>query len=801
MPKPLKGVGYELNSTNRGFSLSIDDPAYVEPGDGFGIMVTPPEFPVIALPQFQCFAVPGVGEYLGNTILTIVAGGVNYTNSNMPYIAEGVEQNFAQAFILKAAVVSTGVTAVAGAVPTTSLAPLMLDNGFYALLNPANKYYVVLSYYDADGDPNALDVPILAERRPWVSILEEGCSEFDKIFIEQGPSYYTGLLNIAPMTEYDDAGNPKKFFGFNHTGYFNPTKFGANIKIIAMIEAGVVYQYTNGGQNLTIPVHNHGTRMMYVPGMLEIDDPYYANEADDWSFVVNTADIQGLAGVSYTGGWWDQVTDNTNPIAVTTHNYSYYSVSTGLTDNMGEFSCSVLGWPAEEGTSHRLRIKSGLVTFKTVVVDDEFGIITTNPLVKNLRINEPNIYPEGALHIGLDDNPDYIHSDGYIELVEGSDYYVFLFKVIPDWSGASESKAPQLVISKVADAPNTDIVTKANGGGYTTAYLMVEEPEPVSDIVTADPETGYIGSFDPAVFNDPDHVTFHVEFLQINRDDTPLDRSSYPAGMRSWLDGFATGDGSGVPVFAKPSTDGGAASPDGMTINYVPYGPAWEDSESTIAYGDVVIPVVGSNAEGTITVTYGDFESPSLTHLIYDNSIIKGWDVGTLYNYTTNPLVSGVIDLDSIKVDLIDPGGPPDPIVEFTGDDIQITGTTTSLTFLSKENIEDKLIGYTETSCYRKDIAYIQWDGENSRFIVKQLHNGPVVIEDNPIHLGTTIIATDEEKGWIDGTAPTEDIVGVSFGGYTKALNDGTTNQADGSTTEGDYIPNQPSQIESPEIT
>ena len=794
MSKPLKGVGYELNSTNKGFSLSIDDPAYVEPGDGFGILVNIPPVPSMPywpLPQFQCFAVPGAGAYTGNTILTIVAGGVNYTNSNMPYIAEGVEQNFAQAFITKAAVVSTGVTAVAGAVPTTSLSPLMLNNGFYALLNPANKYYVVLSYYDADGDPSALDVPILAERRPWISILEEGCTEFNKIFIEQGPSYYTGLLNIAPMTEYDDAGNPKKFFGFNHTGYFNPTKFGANVKIIAMIEAGVVYQYTNGGQNLTIPVHNHGTRMMYVPGMLEIDDPYYANEGSDWSYVVNKADITGLAGVSYTGGWWNQVTDNTNPVAVTTHNYSYYSVSTGLTDNMGEFNCSVLGWPNEGETSHRLRIKSGLVTFKTVVVDAEFGIITTNPLVKNLRINEPNIYPEDSLHIGLDDNPDYIHSDGYIELVEGSDYYVFLFKVIPDWSGASESKAPQLVISKVADAPNTDIVTKANGGGYTTAYLMVEEPTAVSNIVTADPETGYVGSFDPDDLND--HITFNAQYLLIERDNVPNDRAAYPATMLAWLDDFM-GNNIGVPVFAKPSQDPtrpaaeGYGNPDEMTIVSIPYGSGWSGTEPPIGFID------GSGNE----VLYSNLSNVHFTSdvlLAIKNAYVS-------FGYDGNTQISGIIDTADFKIDLKDSGGPGQlQVVEFTGEDIQITGTTTSLSFLAKTNIQDKLIGYTKTSCYRKDIAYIQWDGENSRFIVKQLHNGPVVIEDNPIHLGTTIIAADEDKGWIEGTDPTADIVGVAFSGYTKSLNTGSTNQPDGSTTAGDYIPNQPSQIESPEIT
>ena len=645
MPKPLKGVGYELNSTNKGFSLSIDPPDYSEPGDGFGILLNlppVPPIPYLPFPQFQCFAVPGTGTYLGQTQLSIVAGGVNYTNSNMPYIAEGIEQNFAQAFILKAAVVSTGVVAVPGAVPTTSLAPFMINNGFYALQNPANKYYVVLSYYDADGDPSALDVPILAERRPWISILEEGCTEFEKIFIEQGPSYYTGLLNIAPMTEYDNAGDPKKYFGFNHTGYFNPTKFGANVKIIAMIENGLVTQYTNGGQNLTIPAHNHGTRMMYVPGMLEADDPYYANEGSDWSYVVNKADITGLASVSYTGGWWDQVTDNTNPVAVTTHNYSYYSVNYEGTDNMGEFSCAVLGWPNEGTTSHRLRIKNGLVSFLTITADADYGLINNvSHSYYNLRITEPNIYPEGSLHIGLNDNPDYIHSDGYIELVEGSDYYVFLFKVIPDWTGTakSECKAPQLVISKVSDTPNTAIQLIDNGGGKLIHYYN---------------NVGY----------------------------------AFPANAMGL-------------TYAYPHED---------TPEYDP------------------ITVAGATTD--------------------DNELnvnFEGADKYMVENYAH--------------------------------------------------------LGYAQPACYRKDIAHIKWNGD--KFIVKQLHTGPVIIEDRPITGFSSEYNIDGKYGWEqnDGTDSVDAIVGVTFSGYTKSLNDGSANEPTGSTTANTYLPKQPSQIENPDIT
>lgn len=644
MNKPLKGVGYDLNATNRGFSLDIHAPDYVEPGDGFGILTNLPPIPPIPylpFPQFQCFAVPGTGIYAGQTQLSIVAGGVNYTNSNMPYIAEGVEQNFAQAFILKAAVLSTGIVAVPGVVPTTSLAPFMINNGFYALQNPANKYYVVLSYYDADGDPSALDVPILAERRPWISILQEGCTEFTKIFIEQGPSYYTGLLNIAPMTEYDDAGDPKKYFGFNHTGYFNPTKFGANVKIIAMIENGLVTQYTNGGQNLTIPAHNHGTRMMYVPGMLEADDPYYVNEGSDWSYVVNTADITGLAGVSYTGGWWDQVTDNTNPCTVTVHNYSYYSVNYEGTDNMGEFSCAVLGWPGET-TSHRLRIKSGLVSFLTVTADENNGLINNaTHSYYNLRITEPNIYPEDSLHIGLNDNPDYIHSDGYIELEEGQDYYVFLFKVIPDWTGTSKSecKAPQLVISKVSDTPNTAIQLIDNGGGKLIHYYN---------------NVGY----------------------------------AFPANAMGLTFDYPHED---IPEY-DPITVAGATTDDNqLNVNF------------------------------------------------------EGADKYMVENYTG--------------------------------------------------------LGYAQPACYRKDIAHIKWNGD--KFIVKQLHTGPVIIEDRPITGFSSEYNIDGNYGWEQngGTDSVNAIVGVTFTGYTKSLNDGSANEPTGSTTADTYLPQQPSQIENPDIT
>ena len=432
------GVGYGFSASGNGFNLNLPiTPVDDTSGPIFGVNFPEiPNIPYVIVPQFQCFVTPGTGEYAGKSILTIASGGVNYTNSNMPNISKGVTQNNAEAFITKVAVQSDGVIAVPSITPITPLTPFMENNGFFVLSNPSDKYYVVLSYYDGNGDNDEFNIPILTLRTPWVSIVKEGSPEYNKLFIEQGPSYYTGLLNIAPMIDYSTTGNEgKKYFGHNHTCYFNPVKFGANIKIISVVQNNTVNQYLHGSQNLTIPLLNHGTQLMYVPGMNEVDDPFYTvTFKDSFNSVVNKSDITALSSLSFTGGWWNQVTDNVTPRTVTINNYSYYSLNYEGTDNMKEFTCSVYGLPTGDGReepTHRLRIKSGLVTFKTSSASESTGIITYDPVITNLRINQANIYPQGKKSEGSNDNPDYIHQDGYIELDEGSDYYVFIYKVTP----------------------------------------------------------------------------------------------------------------------------------------------------------------------------------------------------------------------------------------------------------------------------------------------------------------------------------------------------------------------------------
>jgi hypothetical protein len=795
------GPGYGFDASGNGFNINISaTPVDDTFGAIFGVNLPEipniPNIPYVVVPQFQCFVVPGTGGYAGKSILTIASGGVNYTNSNMPNISEGVTQNNAEAFITKVAVQSDGVIAVPSITPITPLTPFMENNGFFVLNNPSDKYYVVLSYYDGNGDNDEFNIPILTLRTPWVSIVKEGSPEYNKLFVEQGPSYYTGLLNIAPMIDYSTTGTEdKKYFGHNHTCYFNPVKFGANIKIISVVQNNAVNQYLHGSQNLTIPLLNHGTQLMYVPGMNEVDDPFYTvTSKDSFNAVVNKSDITALSSLSFTGGWWNQVTDNVTPRTVTINNYSYYSLNYEGTDNMREFTCSVYGLPAGDGRedpTHRLRVKSGLVTFKTSSANPDTGIITYDPVITNLRINEANIYPQGKKNDGTDDNPDYIHKDGYIELDEGSDYYVFIYKVTPNFSGDSSCKAPQLVVSKIDGTPNTKIKTIGSGGGQTTAYILIENPTAI-DVVTANPETGKIGEFDPAELND--HIKFHAENLTVERNNTPADRTAYPASMLGWLNTMASGLNS-VPVFAKKSVDNYPPSgPDQMTVDNVPSGCGFRDY---YVIGQVSVPPGGGDA---LFVTYNGGDDDCGNGIV--NNVIVGWDVGGLYGYTQNPIVSGIIDTSDFKIGMVDPGGPGEPtIVEFDSIKIDlIANNITSLSALSKDNIKDKGIGYVKTDCYRKDIAYLKWDSEGNRFIVRQLHTGPVVLEDTPIHVGNTIVELESEIGWdsTGGTTPTEEIVGASFPGYTQALNDGSTNQYDGSTDPINYLPTQPSQIESP---
>ena len=245
MNKPLSGQGYDLNSTNKGFSLNIHGPEYVEPGDNLGVMVGVkfpdlPQLPNISLPdkdyiEFQC----RVTRFGNEQLLKIRKGSVTYSQSNMPLIKNYASTTNKQCRIEKVAVYE-GVTEFWSEYPDS---PDMLDGGGY-VLSGSGKWIVALCKWDivADGfNGTDLSMPaLLAEERPFLAIYKEGTLLAEKINAESGPSLYQNEFNVQKMDGYkaDETGDTHGDWGYGHTTYFNPRKIGFNHRIIAVIDSG-----------------------------------------------------------------------------------------------------------------------------------------------------------------------------------------------------------------------------------------------------------------------------------------------------------------------------------------------------------------------------------------------------------------------------------------------------------------------------------------------------------------------------------------------------------------------------------
>ena len=248
MNKPLKGVGYDLNSTNKGFSFAVHDPAYVEPGDSLMMglnLPPPPDIPILPTPdfpivedkieQFEC----RVTALEGLQYLQIAKGSVTYTQSNMPLVKSSPKAVTKQCYINKAAVFEE-VDEFDGGDATS---PWMLNGGGY-LIGGAGTWIVALCKWDivSDGfDGTALTMPpLLAEERPFLVIYKEGGTMATWINSETGPSLYSNETNVQKMTGYDSASTGLDGdFGYCHTTWFNPRKLGYSMRTIARIESGV----------------------------------------------------------------------------------------------------------------------------------------------------------------------------------------------------------------------------------------------------------------------------------------------------------------------------------------------------------------------------------------------------------------------------------------------------------------------------------------------------------------------------------------------------------------------------------
>lgn len=442
-----------------------------------------------------------------------------------------------------------------------------------------------------------------------------------------------------------------------------------------------------------------------------------------------------------------------------------------LSRNLGrQFECTLSGNQVAGESEYYLQVRKGLVEFDYYGTDDK-GIIDIDNLggfnganTQNMffYMNKFNVFEEGKRVEGDNNETSDFISDGYIKLDKEKNYFVFIYKTTPDWQQEGnlyEARAPQIGVAADDSEANIFITTQRNGGGFLQSYLKFAESATIENIVTADPLSGKIAEFNPAEFLN-DYINFNTDLLDIvrsagqgvNHPDRYPDET-YP-GMATWI-------GSGfVPVFAKPSTDGSNQ----MTVYKVPYGPLWEGSEYVVE-GNVAIPVddYSNEAIGDIGLYYS---GP------IKNNMITGWDVGTLYGYTQNPIVSGLLNVNDLAIKI--PGdAPPQSVIYFDDQDVDIIASTqTSATVPGEMTVEGT--GFVVTDCYRQDIAYIKWSEELNRFQIYQMQYGPIKLRQNPLGpFKTKILTGEEEAEWDGGFDLCSNMTG-SLSGYTKDLNEST---------------------------
>jgi hypothetical protein len=250
------GNGYNFKASSSGFSLDIDKPWTPPSGGDMIIGFSIPKLPDIPFPpdpplpppspdptlptfvdpftpkprplQFEC-QVTSIGAA---SVLQIAWGAVTYTHSVMPLIKRSPFIDHRQAYIKFASVLSAGVTPVSGTDPNS---PWMLNGGGYALTG-TGRWYVTLTKWDAGN--GEFTGGLLDSNLPWLSVVKEGSDQFNKIFVDAGPSLYQNQMNVQKMSGYNAAatGAPTDW-GNCHTTYFNPRFFGHHVRVIAAIDS------------------------------------------------------------------------------------------------------------------------------------------------------------------------------------------------------------------------------------------------------------------------------------------------------------------------------------------------------------------------------------------------------------------------------------------------------------------------------------------------------------------------------------------------------------------------------------
>lgn len=310
------GVGYTFTSSSMGTNLNVEKPWSEWDSTGAAIEAMTQQF------QLRNIQVGTANK------LQIAKGTVNFSQSNMPRVRLGGHYDLRQTWISKVAVYGSGVSRTAG-----TGSPVWMEAGGYYNITTAGTYYVTVSKFDINQSNDDTESPLLNAEAPWVSIFPAGDPIESIIFSQTGPSEYVNKTNVQKMVGYDAMSTGLSGdWGNCHTTWFNPTKWGYSVKLIATVTATAgaggaisfaIDQHIVGPIDLQIPVLFNGTTLCNQDDLSETNDPYNLNKdaTPPWSDIVNSSQLTSMEELVAANEDWFQ--EFVGPADWTEVNYSY----------------------------------------------------------------------------------------------------------------------------------------------------------------------------------------------------------------------------------------------------------------------------------------------------------------------------------------------------------------------------------------------------------------------------------------------------------------------------------------------
>lgn len=395
------GVGYTFTSSSQGTNLNVEKPWSEWDPTGAAVQTMTQQF------QLRSVRVGTANK------LQIAKGTVNFSQSNMPRVRLGGHYDLRQTWISKVAVYGSGVTRTAG-----TGSPVWMEAGGYYNITTAGTYYVTVSKFDINQSNDDTESPLLNAEAPWVSIFPAGDPIESVIFSQTGPSEYVNKTNVQKMVGYDAMSTGLSGdWGNCHTTWFNPTKWGYSVKLIATVTATAVGggmqfaidQHIVGPIDLQIPVLFNGTTLCNQDDLSEANDPYNLNKdaTPPWSDIVNSDQLTDMETlVAANEDWFEEFV---GPADWTEVNYSYLVPASCAAQDDGEtcehpFQFHPFVVPSEAGDLFRANVCSGMVN--NLVPFDEPASGTLLPAtIDFLTTGDTYIYLRLGTEAYATDNP------------------------------------------------------------------------------------------------------------------------------------------------------------------------------------------------------------------------------------------------------------------------------------------------------------------------------------------------------------------------------------------------------------